>query len=139
MRFKRTLQPVVNVDLIPMIDIVFQLVVFFMVSTTFVITPGIGLVLPSSSTAEQVAMTNLVVTVVSSDEVYLNKEATDMAGLEERLRGVSTSGTDDIRSVIVEGDRSVSYALMIDVLDILRATGFRGVNLRTKEVPRGDD
>jgi len=138
MRFKRTLQPVVNVDLIPMIDIVFQLVVFFMVSTTFVITPGIGLVLPSSSTAEQVAMTNLVITVVSADEVYLNKEATDMAGLEERLRGVSTFGAEDVRSVIVEGDRSVSYALMIDVLDILRTTGFRGVNLKTKEVPPDD-
>ena len=121
-----------------MIDVVFQLVVFFMVSTTFVVTPGIGIVLPSSSTAEHVAMTNLVVTVVSSDEVYLNKERMDMQGLSERLRGLPTAGSGEIRSVIVEGDRAVSYALMVEVLDVLRAAGFRGANLRTREVAGND-
>ena len=140
MKFRRALRPMTNVDLIPMIDVVFQLVVFFMVSTTFVVTPGIGLVLPSSSTAEQVAMTNLVVTVVSEGEVYLNQEALDFAGLEKRLQGLAQQETGDIKGVIVEGDRSVSYALMIDILDVLRSTGFRGVSLRTtrEDTQRGE-
>ena len=63
MRFKRRLSTQSTPNLIPMIDVVFQLVVFFMVSTTFIITPGISLVLPSSQTAESVAMSKLVITV----------------------------------------------------------------------------
>ena len=46
MRFRRRLTPEARVDLIPMIDVVFQLVVFFMVSSTFMLTPGIKLALP---------------------------------------------------------------------------------------------
>ena len=72
MRFKRRLMPQANVDLVPMIDVVFQLVIFFMVSTTFILTPGISLVLPGSTTSEPVVMTKFVVTVISENEIYLN-------------------------------------------------------------------
>jgi biopolymer transport protein ExbD len=48
--FRRRLKPVSTVDLVPMIDVVFQLIIYFMVSTTFILTPGIGIVLPESST-----------------------------------------------------------------------------------------
>jgi biopolymer transport protein ExbD len=52
MRFRKSLTTRTNVELIPLIDVVFQLVVFFMVSTTFILTPGISLILPGSDTSE---------------------------------------------------------------------------------------
>ena len=73
MRFRRRLTTRTNVDLIPLIDVVFQLLVFFMVSSTFILTPGISLILPRSATSEIVAMTKLVITVVSKNEIYMNK------------------------------------------------------------------
>ena len=133
MRFKRRLSPQANVNLIPMIDVVFQLVVFFMVSTTFIITPGISLVLPDSSTAEPVLMSRLVVTVISRDEVYLNKERYTLGGLDESLGALSEQEREEIKTVVLEGDRSVSYSLMVEVLDTLRRNGFKGINLRTRE------
>ena len=133
MRFRRRLTPRTNVELIPLIDVVFQLVVFFMVSTTFILTPGISLVLPRSETSEPVVMTKLVVTVVSEDELYLNKERYDIAGLDGRLRSMTAEEREEIRTVVIEGDEIVSYKLMVEVLDVLRRNGFRGVNLRTKE------
>jgi biopolymer transport protein ExbD len=133
MRFRRSLTTRTNVELIPLIDVVFQLVVFFMVSTTFILTPGISLVLPGSETSEPVVMSKLVVTVVSRDEIYLNKERYDIANLEKRLMNLTEKEKEEIKTVVIEGDENVSYALMINVLDALRKSGFKGVNLKTRE------
>lgn len=133
MEFRRRLKPVATVDLVPMIDVVFQLVIFFMLSSTFILTPGISLVLPESSTAEPVAMTRLVITVVSEEEVYLNKDRYSISGLDSVLSGFQSEERDHISTVIIEGDERVPYSLMVEVLDILRRSGFKGVNLRMRE------
>ena len=134
MRFKRRLKPTATVELVPMIDVVFQLVIFFMVSSTFILTPGISLTLPESSTAEPVVMGKLVVTIVSEEEIYLNKEEYTLSALDsvlERLK--NREGREEIRTVVVEGDRSVPYSLMVKVLDTLRRGGFDGGNLRMRD------
>jgi biopolymer transport protein ExbD len=133
MRFKRRLSTQSTPNLIPMIDVVFQLVVFFMVSTTFIITPGISLVLPSSQTAEPVAMSKLVITVVARDEIYFNKEKHTLASLNSRLAEISEAEKEQIKTVILEGDRTISYSLLVEILDVLRINGFKGVNLRTRD------
>ena len=137
MRFKRRLMPQANVDLVPMIDVVFQLVIFFMVSTTFILTPGINLVLPGSTTSEPVVMTKFVVTVVSENEIYLNKEKFTLSGLDDKLESLTLKEKKGIKTVVLEGDRAVSYDLMIKVLDVLRKNGFKGVNLKTRDLKRG--
>ncbi|MCA1753760.1 MAG: biopolymer transporter ExbD [Spirochaeta sp.] len=152
MQFRRRLSRNAVVDLIPMIDVVFQLVVFFMVSSTFIMTPGINLDLPGSSSSEPVVVTRTVVSVVSADEVYLNRERFNLQELDRALRsesvpaaagegtaaeGESIPGEEaPMRSVVIEADRAVSYELMVQVLDVLRRNGYRGVNLRTREDPR---
>jgi len=133
MRFRRPIATRTNVELIPLIDVIFQLVVFFMVSTTFILTPGISLILPKSETSEPVVMSKLVVTVVSRDEVYLNRERYDIEGLNARLGTITEEQISEIKTVVVEGDENVSYRLMVQVLDVLRRNGFTGINLRTKE------
>ena len=131
MRFRRRLQPNARPDLVPMIDVVFQLVVFFMVSSTFVVTPGLNLDLPAATASEPVAMTNVVVSVVAEDEVYLNRDRftieqfnTEVARLVE---------TEQLATVVIEGDSGARYELMIRVLDILRQNGLRAASLRTRE------
>ena len=130
MQFRRRLAPINQINLIPMIDIAFQLVFFFMVTSTFVVTPGIRLLLPQSSTAEPVVMTRFVVTVVSQNEIYLNKEKYDLQSLDTRLSQLTSTERESIHSVVLEGDKSISYDLMIKVLDDLRKNGFTGVNLK---------
>jgi biopolymer transport protein ExbD len=133
MRFERRLKTRTNVELIPLIDVVFQLVVFFMVSTTFILTPGISLILPRSTTSEPVVMTKFVITVMSREEIYLNKERHNIDGLEQRLSELTEEEKEEIKTVVVEGDGSVSYNLLVEVLDALRMNGFKGVNLKTRE------
>lgn len=131
MQFRRRLKTNATVDLVPMIDVVFQLVIFFMVSTTFILTPGINLSLPESSTAEPVAASRIVITVAGEEEIYINKERVTLDSLVPILQGMRESS--DIGNVVLEGDRQVPYAMLIQVLDRLRAAGFSGANLRTLE------
>lgn len=134
MQFRRRLKPQVNVNLVPMIDVVFQLVVFFMVSSTFILTPGISIIFPASTTSEPVIMSKLVVTVVSREEVYFNKEKYGIRELDEKLSSITEDERGSIKTVVLEGDRGIPYSLLIEVLDLLRRNGFKGINLRTREI-----
>ena len=130
MQFRRRLKTSATVDLIPMIDVVFQLVVFFMVSSTFILTPGININLPESTTAEPVAVSKLVITVVGENEIYVNKDRYSLSQFAKALESIER---DEGGSLILEGDSGVEYSLLVKVLDILRKNGYYGVNLRTKE------
>ncbi len=129
MRFRRRLEPQARVDLIPMIDVVFQLVVFFMVSSTLATTAGISLSLPSSATAAETVTSNYTVTIVSADQIYLNGEAFTLEALNSELAARQES--EGPTSAVVEADAEVSYQLVVDVLDVLRQNGLSGANLRT--------
>lgn len=134
MHFRRRLSPSVKADMVPMIDVVFQLVIFFMVSSTFIQTPGISIVLPESTTAESVSMTSIVITVVSEDEVYLNKDPYNLPGLAIALEAVTREEREAVSAVVIEGGADVSYELLVKVLDLLRMNRFEGVNLRMKDI-----
>jgi biopolymer transport protein ExbD len=122
-----------------MIDVVFQLVVFFMVSSTFVMTPGIALDLPESTSSEPVVLNRLVVTVASPDEIYLNRERVPLGELGEVL-GELAGATEDGEpmSAVIEGNSNLPYETLVAVLDVLRRNGYRGVALRTIEEEGAD-
>lgn len=128
MQFRRRLAPISVLNLVPMVDVVFNLVVFFMVSSTFIVTPAIKLSLPQASSAEPTAMGRLIVTVQGPDSIYLNRTRYNLAGLDQALATLKPQERTD--SVILEGDQSISYDQVIQVLDVLRRNGFHGINLR---------
>lgn len=121
--FRRRLQPSVKVDLIPMIDIVFQLVVFFMVTSIFAQKPAIEIILPEASTAEVVMMDEIVISISKDDALYFNEKAVNMNVLEKELQAVPMEKRDK-QSVILEGDASSSLGKFVSVLDVLRKNGF---------------
>ena len=143
MRFQQRLRTRANVDLIPMIDVVFQLVIFFMVSTTFIVTPGIGIVFPASATAEPIVMTKLVVSVVSREEIYLNKEKYDIVAVSQKIHELrekeisegADKSEDSQKTVVIEAHEEIPYKLLISVFDILRKNGYKAINLKTRELP----
>jgi len=133
MMLERRLKPQINVDLTPLIDVVFQLVIFFMISSVFNTAPGITLDLPESATSENVEVTELRLTVLSEEEIYVNKELCTLLTLEDTLIRVRERDLIEEPVVILDGDRNIPYQLMIELLDILRRQGYDGVNLVTSE------
>ena len=73
-----------------------------------------------------------MVTVVSREEIYINKERYTMSSLNARLAGVSEKERTEIKSVVLDGDRAISYSLLVEVLDALRRNGFKAVNLHMR-------
>lgn len=139
MQFRRRLSPNANVDLIPMIDVVFQLVIFFMVSSTFVMTPGIALDLPESTSSEPVVIDRVVVTIASPTEIYLNRDRVglgELAALLEEMGEQAERLDGGARSAIIEADSDVPYETIVAVLDVMRRHGYRGIALRTLEGDR---
>ena len=133
MRFRRKLETQASINLVPMVDVVFQLVLFFLVSTTLALVPGIRLKLPASGTTERMQMRQLVVTVASATELYLNQEpVASPAALNERLAAMDKAERAALESVIIEADQQVPYGLMVEVLDALRRNGLKDVGLRTR-------
>lgn len=131
MQLQRSLKPQISLDLTPLIDVVFQLVIFFMVATVFNTSPGLELDIPEASTAESVSVDELRITLVSAEELYLNREPVSWDQLEEELDHLAPVIADQGKSVVVEGDQTVPYGTFIRTLDILRARGIEGVNLIT--------
>lgn len=133
MQFQRRLQPRVTVDLVPMIDVVFQLVVFFMLSSTLITRTGLNLDLPQASSAEETVTSSIVLSVVSEEEIYLGEERYTLEDLSLVL--AEQADEDEQRTIAIEADTGMPYGTMVAVLDVLRRNGFRGANLVAQERP----
>ena len=124
-----------QVDLVPMIDIVFQLILFFLVSTTFALLPGISVNLPNSSTSEGISSGGITITMKDSGEVWFNSTPVDFDSLNKELAAFEEVSYDEREQfpINLEADSLVTNGQIVKVFDILRQNGFSAVNLRTTE------
>ncbi len=123
-----------QVDLVPMIDIVFQLVLFFLVSTTFALLPGISVKLPYSETAQGESVASLVITASDDGRLWLNEQETTLSGLGAALGEFDTGGIPRLEyPVQLQADFLVTNGTIVSIFDALRKNGFSAVNLRTTD------
>ena len=121
-----------NVDMTPMIDIVFQLILFFLVSTTFATLPGIKLNLPQSHTAEATSLMGITITADDSGVLYFNDKEVSMAELGEELLIFDTGTTKKEEfPVSLEADSEVTNGTIVKIFDVIRESGYCVINLRT--------
>ena len=121
-----------NVDMTPMIDIVFLLILFFLVSTTFATLPGIKLNLPQSHTAESTSLMGITITADSNGALYFNDKEVSMTGLGEELLTFDTGTTKKEEfPVSLEADSEVTNGTIVKIFDVIRESGYCVINLRT--------
>ncbi|MBR4321837.1 biopolymer transporter ExbD [Treponema sp.] len=122
------------VDLTPMIDVVFQLILFFLVSTTFAILPAINVNLPESSTAQGSEIAGITITMQSNGKMWFNDEQVSFSTLGKKLASFDTGGKKkEEYPVTLEADENVTNGSVVKVFDVLRSQGFVSVNLRTSD------
>ena len=121
-----------NVDMTPMIDIVFQLILFFLVSTTFAILPGIKLKLPSSHTAEGTSYKGITITADADGLLFFNEKevAYDELGAELVMFDTGDTKKEEF-PVSLEADSEVTNGTIIKIFDVIRESGYAVINLRT--------
>jgi biopolymer transport protein ExbD len=123
-----------NVDLVPMIDIVFQLILFFLVSTTFAVLPGINLNLPESTTAQGNPSAEITITARDNGDLWFNKTKVSLDLLDKNLASFDTNGIEREKyPVTLDADSEVTNGTIVHIFDVLRKNGFSAVNLRTTE------
>ncbi len=121
-----------NVDMTPMIDIVFQLILFFLVSTTFAILPGIKLRLPTSHTSEGTSFQGITITADADGLLFFNEKEVSPDDLKKELVLYDTG---DMKKeefpVSLEADSEVTNGTIVKIFDIIRESGYAVINLRT--------
>lgn len=121
-----------NVDMTPMIDIVFQLILFFLVSTTFAIVPSIKLNLPTSHTSEGSAVKGITIYAQEDESLFFNDEPVSLDSLGLYLSSYDTGDVDKKEfPVTLQADSNVTHGTIVKLLDIARENGYSIVNLRT--------
>lgn len=110
------------VDVTPLIDIIFQLVLFFMVSTTFITSQGIQVDLPRSS-ADAILRESgdLRVKVTTDGAIYLDEEAVGWATLRSAVKEAAAS--DPSTLVVIKADKEVDHGRVVAVMDLARTYG----------------
>ena len=124
--FVRSKRVSLSLDMAPLIDVVFQLLIFFMLSSSF-LTPMLRLTLPRATTQDTRKTERIVISVDASGEVFVNTQPVPMdqlrGTLERQLAG------DAAKAVHVRGDQDMPYRLFIEVMDTARQAGARQINL----------
>ena len=123
-----------NVDMTPMIDVVFQLILFFLVSTTFAVMPGISLNLPESRTAESTSTAGITITADKNGGLWFNDKEVTLKTLGAQLSAYDTGDKkkEEI-PITLEADADVTNGTIVSVFDVIRENGYSAVDLRTKE------
>ena len=130
MKFAVSRRPNPTIDVTPMIDIVFQLVLFFMVSTTFVSAPGIEIELPkSSSTAMVEDKLDINIWVSADGAVLVNDVAVTADSLAALLK--KEASRDESALVIIKADTGVSHGRVVLVMDQVKSAGLSRLAIAT--------
>lgn len=120
-----------QIMIIPMIDIIFFLLVFFMLSTLYMTEQATMPVnLPAAASARQDVVKSLNVTVAKDGTVYLGKEKMSVEELKGRVTQEAKSGE---AAVVLRADGDVEYKKFIAVMDELKTSGISRISLAAKQ------
>jgi biopolymer transport protein ExbD len=120
----------VLINVTSLIDVMFLLVLFFMLSSTFKNQPAINLILPRSSTAKETPQTPAVIYLTASGQVYLNDRALANDQVVAALRQLQ-AGTGDDR-IVLRADENATHGAVVALIDLIKESGFTRVSLSAR-------
>jgi biopolymer transport protein ExbD len=131
MQFRRPRKDDARIDITPLVDMVFLLLIFFMLSTTFIVTPGIKVNLPQAS-AEKVAQEKkeMQVVITEDNKVFVDRMPVDVGELEQRLMGVARQDPQTL--IIIKADAKTLHGKVVEVMDIAKQSGLNRLAIATQ-------
>lgn len=111
-------------------DIVLLLLIFFLLSSTFIVQPGIKVKLPRSETTEMTSEKNIIISITRDGSYYLNEERVTLSSLPALLQQKFAFGTEQV--VVIKADRDVTLQSAVDVMDISKSVGFERFSIATE-------
>ena len=110
-----------DVNVTPLLDIVFIMLIFFIVTATFIKEPGVTVQRPDARTAEDQRLVSVLVAIDSNNRIWINREETPLEAVRvavERLRRENPRG-----SAVIQADGSADSEYLVEVLQQIREAG----------------
>ena len=121
-----------EVNLTPMLDVVFIMLIFFIVTASFVKESGIEITRPPAATAERQARGNILVAITADNHIWIDRRQVDVKALRaniERLHAENPLG-----SVVIQADEKSQNGLLVRVMDAARLAGVKNVSMAAEVV-----
>ena len=132
MRFKRRVQFVKgHLDIAPLIDCIFLLLIFFLLTSNFIFQPGIKINLPKAVTSEVVQENTILITVTADNRFYLNEAPITFVELKSKLKHTAKN-----KPILIKADRDVALGRVVNIWDFCRDVGITKINIATNQEVR---
>ncbi|MAT82660.1 MAG: biopolymer transporter ExbD [Gammaproteobacteria bacterium] len=128
-RFSRTDEES-DINLTPMLDVVFIMLIFFIVTATFIKQAGIDVLRPDADTAVQKPTVSVLVAIGPNGDIWIDKKQVDESAVRahiERIHAENPKG-----GLVVQADKQAKYEKLAAVLDAARAAGLTQVAISTE-------
>ena len=131
MKVKRRIKNKNSLLLTPLIDMIFLVVIFFMINATMAMNPAVSVNLPKAYTAKSVVNEEVVVTIKPGGLVYIGRDLVKIKNFPAEIkRAVNRSKRNE---VFLQVDESVKYKYVIEIIDLCRLAGIQKVSMITKQ------
>ncbi len=130
MQFQVKRRRKVTINITSLIDVLFLLLIFFMISSTFLEQPGIKLELPEAKSAVVTEQRDYVLFVDQEGRLFLNQDEVTLEDLGARLKEALPSMKD--RALILKADQDVAHGIVVRVMDIAKESGVKKLVIGTR-------
>jgi len=132
MRRKRVRQEEdAGIDITPMLDIVFIMLIFFIVTATFVKESGIDVTRPDAETAVKQNRVAILIAIRDNNEVWINRRQVDLASVRanvEKLHAENPQG-----GAVIQADREAETGVLVEIMDQVRLAGVGAISIAAEE------
>ncbi|MCM8795251.1 MAG: biopolymer transporter ExbD [Candidatus Omnitrophica bacterium] len=118
-----------QIDIAPLIDMVFQLLIFFMLTSSFLIQPGIRVNLPKAVTSEAVRPEFIEIIISGENITYLGGKVITTQELKNFLKQISKRKY----TILIKADRRASLGRVVEIWDLCRDLGVTQINIATNQ------
>ena len=132
MRRKRVRQEEdADIDITPMLDIVFIMLIFFIVTATFVKESGIDVTRPDAETAVKQNRVAILIAIRDNNEIWINRRQVDRASVRanvEKLHAENPQG-----GAVIQADREAETGVLVEIMDQVRLAGVGAISIAAEE------
>ncbi|MDG2229464.1 MAG: biopolymer transporter ExbD [Gammaproteobacteria bacterium] len=120
-----------EINITPMMDIVFIMLIFFIVTTSFIKETGIDPNRPEAETASRSELGNILIAISPNDQIWMNKNPIELQTVRILMEAAHAENPES--SVVIVADELASTGIVIDIMDQIRLSGIAKVSISAQE------